>query len=100
MDYQALTQTLEERLGLTDVSPEIRNDVFIHIGDSIIERTMLAIASALSEEEAKLASSQLKEGNIEGFMNMLKEKHPELDATVITITNEVIKEFLEASKQQ
>ncbi len=98
MDYSILIHTLEEKLNLTDVSPEIKEKVFIHLGDSIIERTMLVIAESLSEEESKLASEQLESGDVEGFMNMLKQAHPELDATVITITNEIIDEFLKASK--
>jgi hypothetical protein len=65
MDYSILTQTLEKRLNLTDVSQEMKEEVFIHVGDTIIERTMLTIAETLSEEEARLASKQLEEGDIE-----------------------------------
>lgn len=100
MDYSELTKTLEEKLNLTDVSREIKENVFIHLGDSIIERTMLAIASSLSEEEAKTSSLQLQEGDVAGFMDMLKNNHPELDTTVVDITNEVIQEFLDARKEQ
>jgi len=98
MDYSELTRTLEEKLNLTNVPQEVKENVFIHLGDSIIERTMLAIASSLSEDEAKLANTQLGTGDIGGFMDMLKENHPELDGTVLAITNEVIEEFLTASK--
>lgn len=97
MDYTALIQTLEEKLDLKNVSKELKEDVLIHIGDTIIERTMLVIASSLSEEEAAQAMKQLKEGDIEAFMNMLKKNHPELDETVVSMSNEVVNEFIKAS---
>lgn len=97
MDYSTLIQTLEEKLDLKNVSKELKEDVLIHIGDTIIERTMLVIASSLSEEEATQAMKQLKEGDIEAFMNMLKKNHPELDDTVVSMSTEVINEFIKAS---
>lgn len=99
MDYTILTKTLEEKLNLTEVSAEVKEDVLTHIGDTILERTMLEIAGSLSEEEAKYATKQLEEGDIEAFMNMLQDKHPELDGRVTAISSEVIDEFIEASKE-
>ncbi len=98
MDYSTLTKILEEKLDLTDVSQEVKENTFIHLGDSIVERTMLAIASSLSEDEAKLGSTQLKEGDIGTFLDMLNENHPELNETVIKITHEVIDEFIEGAR--
>lgn len=99
MNYQELAQELEEKLDLKDVSQEVKEDVITHIGDSILERTMLAIAEALTEDEATLAKKHLEEGNIELFLNLLSEKHPELDGTVVQISQDVIAEFVEASKE-
>ncbi len=99
MNYQELALALEEKLDLKDVSQEVKEDVIIHIGDTIIERTMLAIAETLNEEEAALMTKYLGEGNIELFLNLLSEKHPELDDTVVKISQDVIAEFVEASKE-
>lgn len=93
MDYSTLTQTLEKRLNLTGVSQEMKEEVFIHVGDTIIERTMLIIAETLSEEEARLAGKQLEEGDIEAFLLMLNHNHPELEQVIVTTTNEVIEEL-------
>ncbi len=99
MNYTELITVLEEKLDLKDVPQEVKENVFIHLGDSILERTMLAIVSSLSEEEAKLASEQLHSGDIEAFLSMIQDNHPELNTIVVTITNEVISEFVELSKE-
>jgi hypothetical protein len=99
MDYTELITVLEEKLDLKDVSQEVKENVFIHLGDSILERTMLAIVSSLTEEEAKSASEQLQNGDIEAFLDMIQNNHPELNTIVVTITNEVINEFLEISRE-
>ncbi len=99
MDYSELITVLEEKLDLKDVSQEVKENVFIHLGDSILERTMLAIVSSLTEEEAKVASEQLQNGDIEAFLDMIQNNHPELNTIVVTITNEVINEFLEISRE-
>jgi hypothetical protein len=93
MDYRTLTKELEEQLHLESASPEAKEEALIHIGDTIIERTMLAIVENLTEDESEMASKHLKEGDIEGFLLMIDEKHPELHDKVVAITQEVINEF-------
>ncbi len=99
MDYQALTQAVEEKLNLSDVPQEEKEEIITELGEAIIERTMLAITESLTEDEAALATSQLTEGKVEDFLNMLSEKHPELNDIVVGITNEVMEEFVEAATE-
>lgn len=99
MNYQELLQSLEEKLDLTGISQEVKENIIIHIGDSILERTMLAITESLSEDEAGLATTYLQEGDIEKFLLLLSEKHPELHNKVVAISQNVIEEFVEASKE-
>ncbi len=99
MDYKELTRTLEEKLDLTGISQEVRDTIIIHIGDSILERTMLAITASLSEDEAGLATTYLEEGDIEKFLQLINENHPELNDKVVSISQEVIAEFIKATKE-
>lgn len=95
MDYQTLIKTLEEQLNLGDASEEAKEEALIHIGDTIIERTMLTLVESLTEDEAETATQHLKGGDIEAFLLMINTQHPELNEKVVQITNEVISEFRE-----
>ncbi len=93
MDYQALNTLLEEKFNLSKATPGVRDMIIIRLGEAILERTMLAVTVMLSEEEASRASVFLSEGKVENFLDLLSEKHPELNDVVVSIANEVIDEF-------
>lgn len=94
MDYQIIIGIVEEKLNLTQAAPEMKDLILMRLGEAILERTMLAVTDTLSEEEAKQASTFLSEGKVENFLDLLSEKHPGLNDTVVTITNTVIDEFV------
>jgi hypothetical protein len=93
MDYSQLTQALEEKLGIIDLSQEMKEEILMHIGDTIIERSMLLIAESLSEDESKHAAALLQAGDVGRFYDFLHINHPELDALIVDVSNEVIDEF-------
>jgi hypothetical protein len=96
MDFTTLTQNIEEKLDLSTYPEEVKSSIIIKLAENILERSNLAIAEALTENEAEEIASLIKHGKIEVAMNLLSEKHPELDEKIIVISNEIIAEFLEA----
>ena len=96
MDFTTLTQTIESKLELSTFPQNVRDAIVVKLAENILERTHLAVAEVLTEDEAGEVTSMMKEGKIEGVMNLLSEKHPELDEKIIAISNDVIAEFLVA----
>lgn len=98
MNYLTFTQELEQKLGLTELPEEAKEMIFQKLGENILERTLLTIVGTLSEEEAGEVNAMFKEGRVEEVMNLLSEKHPELDEKIAIISNDVVREFLEGTK--
>ncbi len=94
MNYTTFIKGLEELLQISEFSDEAKEEIVTTLSQNILTRTNLAIASILTEEEAKEVNELLQAGELEGAMNLLGEKHPELDDTVVAISNEVVNEFL------
>lgn len=96
MNFTTLTQTIEEKLELTTYPQNVRDAIVVKLAENILERSHLAIAEALTEDEAGIVTAMMKNGKIEDVVNFLSEKYPELDEKIVTLSNEVIAEFLEA----
>ncbi len=96
MDFATLTQTIEDRLELSAFPQNVKDAIVVKLAENILERTHLTIAEALTEDEAGEVTAMMKDGEIEEVMNLLSEKHPELDEKIVQVSNDVIAEFLEA----
>ncbi len=94
MNYTTFIQGLEDMLQIADFPDEAKEEIVTTLSNNILIRTNLAIASLLSEEEAQEMNELLEGGRLEETMNLLSEKHPELDDMVIAISKEVVGEFL------
>jgi hypothetical protein len=98
MNYQTFIEGLENTLQISDFPDEAKEEIVVTLSQNILTRTNLAIASILSEEEAKTMSDFLENGELEEAMNFLSDKHPELDDKVVAISKEVVDEFLKAGE--
>lgn len=94
MNYTTFIEGLENMLQISDFPDEAKEEIVVTLSQNILTRTNLAIASILSEDEAKEMSELLEGGKLEEAMNLLSDKHPELDDTVVAISKEVVDEFL------
>lgn len=98
MNYTTFIQGLEDMLQISELPEDARAEIITTLGENILTRTNLAIASMLTEEEARGVNELLATGKLEEVMNLLSDKHPELDDTVVAISNEVVNEFLGEEK--
>jgi signal recognition particle GTPase len=98
MNYTTFIEGLEDMLQISDFPDEAKEEIVTTLSQNILTRTNLAIASVLSEEEAKMMNDFLEKGMLEESMNLLSEKHPELDDIVVSVSKEVVDEFLKAGE--
>ncbi len=94
MNYTTFIEGLEDMLQISVLPDAEKEEIITTLSQNILTRTNLAIASILSEEEAKEMNELLEGGKLEEAMNLLSDKHPELDDTVVAISKEVVDEFL------
>ena len=97
MDYSLLTTTLLQRLELKNVPKELQEEVITHIGDTILERTMLTIVGHVTDEEAATLRAYLEEGDINAFVTLVEGKQ-ELREILRKLQNDVVLEYLEGLK--
>ena len=93
MNYTTFIEGLEDMLQISVLPDAEKEEIITTLSQNILTRTNLAIASILSEEEAKEMNELLEGGKLEEAMNLLSDKHPELDDTVVAIIKEVVDEF-------
>jgi hypothetical protein len=98
MNHQLFIQEVENALDLSSLSKEVRELVIKNLGENILQRTLLSIAQTLTEEDAKIVSAKLQDGKLDEVIQFLDEHHPLLNEKVVTISREVIDEFLQAQK--
>ena len=98
MNYTTFIEGLTDRLQISLLPEEEQAEIITTLSENILTRTNLAIASMLDEDEARIINELLEQGMLEEVMDFLGDKHPELDETVIAISNEVVAEFLGESK--
>lgn len=96
MNYHTLTTELEHNLGLSKLSETEKELIFQKLGDTIIERILLTIATTLTEDEAGETVALFKRGNLKEVINVITEKHPELNDTLILVCNDVARDFQNA----
>lgn len=94
MNYTTFIKGLEDTLQISLLPEEAREEIIATLSENILTRTNLAIASMLTEDEAEMTNKLLESGKLEEVMNLLSEKHPELDDTIVAISKEVVDEFL------
>jgi hypothetical protein len=97
MDYSVLTTTLLQKLELENLPKEIQEEVITHIGDTILERTMLMIVKHVTEEEAVTLRTHLQEGDINAFVTLIESKQ-ELHEILRRLQSDVVHEYLEGLK--
>ena len=98
MNYTTFIEGLTDKLQISLLPDEEQAEIIATLSENILTRTNIAIASMLDEDEARIVNEFLKQGMLEEVMDFLGEKHPELDETVLAISNEVVAEFLGESK--
>ncbi len=98
MNYTTFIEGLTDKLQISLLPEEEQAEIITTLSENILTRTNLAIASMLDEDEARIINEFLEQGMLEEVMDFLGEKHPELDETVIAISNEVVAEFLGESQ--
>ena len=94
MNYATFIEGLEDMLQISDFPDEAKEEIVTTLSENILTRTNLAIASVLDETEASMMNELLEGGKLEEAMDLLSSKHPELDDMVVTISKEVVDEFL------
>ncbi len=94
MNYTTFIEGLEDMLQISVLPDAEKEEIITTLSQNILTRTNLAIASILSEDEAKEMNELLEKGILEDAMNLLSEKHPELDDIVVSVSKEVVDEFL------
>ena len=98
MNYTTFVKGLEDTLQISNFPNKDKEEIVTTLSQNIIIRTNLIIASSLSEEEASIMNELLEGGKLEEAINLLSEKHSELDELVARTSKEVVDEFLAEEK--
>ncbi len=96
MNQDYIIKEVEKRILIENLPEEARNEVVIRLGEAIIERTILTLVTSLTEDEARTVIELQENGSLEELFSYISEKHPEVEGKVLTITDDVITEFLTA----
>lgn len=98
MNYSYITKEVEKRLLINNLPQEVKEHVVAGLTENIFKRTLIAIAETLTDEEAATFSEKMELGEIEYVLSTITEKHPEFNAIIKRIIEEVLGEFLLAMK--
>lgn len=96
MNQDYIIKEVEKRLLIENLPEEARNEVISRLSEAIIERTILTLVTSLTEDEARTVTELQENGSTEEIFSYISEKHPEIEAKVLTLTDDVIAEFLAA----
>lgn len=98
MDFHILTEEAKRQLNLDSLPDETAELIITTLGENILERALLSVAEAVTEEEASTITSLLSTSTSEEATKFLLEKHPNLDTVIAGIRDDVVNEFLESHK--
>lgn len=84
------------RLDIRTLPEETQDVIITRLGNAILERANIAIATTLTEEEASHLLTLQETADIPTIFTYIDEKHPELDDIITRTSKEVIDEFMKA----
>jgi len=96
MNQNFIIEEVEKRLLIENLPEEVRSEVITRLSEAVLERTILTLVASLTEDEARIVTELQERGAVEEIFSYISEKHPEVEAKVLTLINDVITEFLTA----